>query len=96
MFSPNRAMRMDWILIALADPKYDCFQGWNRKKAFHDPTRRVTVVIDNFVVVIGIWQARNKLLKANFITCYQANNSIKKIRRSPRWTLQDCLNTFQR
>ena len=33
-------------------------------------------------------------LKANFVTCYDANNSIGKIRQSPLWNKQDCLNAL--
>ncbi|WP_295810963.1 hypothetical protein [uncultured Nitratireductor sp.] len=94
VFSLDRAMRMDWIPAALADPNADCFQGWNSKKRCHDSTRRVAVVIDDFVIVIGIWQRRDRSLRANFITCYQADKSIWKIRQSPRWTLQECLNAL--
>ncbi len=95
VFSQDRAMRMDWIPVALADPNVPCFQGWNRKRRRYDPTRRVAVVIDDFVIVIGIRQARGGVMKANFITCYCADNSIGKIRKSPRWTLQECLNAMR-
>lgn len=94
VFSLERAMRMDWIPVALADPKVPCFQGWDRKKRRHDPTRRVAVVIDDFVIVIGIWRTRGGVMKANFITCYRAENSIGKIRQSPGWTLQECINAM--
>lgn len=95
VFSLDRAMRMDWIPVALADPNVPCFQGWDRKRRRHDPTRRVAVVIDDFVIVIGIRQTRGGAMKANFITCYCADNSIGKIRQSPRWTLQECLNAMR-
>lgn len=94
VFSLERAMRMDWIPVALADPKVPCFQGWDRKKRRHDSTRRVAVVIDDFVIVIGIWRTRGGVMKANFITCYRAENSIGKIRQSPGWTLQECINAM--
>lgn len=95
VFSLNRAMRMDWIAVALADPNAACFQGWNSKERRYDPTRRVAVVIDDFVIVIGIRMKRDGSLKANFITCYQAENSINKIRQSPRWTLEDYNNAVR-
>ena len=95
VFSLDRAMRMDWIPVALADPNVPCFQGWNRKRRRYDPTRRVAVVTDDFVIVIGIRQTRGGVMKANFITCYCADNSIGKIRKSPRWTLQECLNAMR-
>ena len=31
----------------------------------------------------------------DFVTCYCANNSIGKIKASPLWTLQDCLNALR-
>lgn len=95
VFSPVRALRMDWIAAALADPNAVCYQGWNKRQKCCDPTRRVAVVIDDFVIVIGISQKRDGSLKAKFITCYQADNSIEKIRRSPRWTMQECLNALR-
>ena len=95
VFSLERAMRMDWIPAALADPAAGCFQGWDRQKRRYDPTRRVAVVVDDFVIVIGIRQTRRSTLKAKFITCYQADNSIGKILQSPRWTLQECLNALR-
>jgi len=95
IFSHERAMRMDWIPAALADPNADCFQGWLRKEKRYDPTRRVVVVVDDFVIVIGIRMNRRNELKARFITCYLADNSIGKIRRSPRWNLQECLNALR-
>lgn len=95
VFSPVRAERMDWIAVALIDPNAVCYQGWNKRRKVYDPTRRVTVVIDDFVIVIGISQRRGGSLKANFITCFRADNSIGKIRQSPRWTMQECLNALR-
>ncbi|MDM8548182.1 hypothetical protein QUF61_16960 [Candidatus Venteria ishoeyi] len=33
----------------------------------------------------------NGALKANFITCYQADNSMDKIRKAPIWSKEDYL-----
>ena len=95
VFSPVRAERMDWIAAALADPNTVCYQGWNKRRKCYDPTRRVAVVVDDFVIVIGISRKQDGHLKANFITCYQADNSIGKIRQSPRWTMQECQNALR-
>lgn len=95
VFSPDRAMRMDWIAAALVDRQAPRFQGWNKKRNCCDPTRRVTVVIDDFVVVIALRLTKEKTLKATFVTCYCADNSIGKIKASPPWTLQDCLNALR-
>lgn len=92
VFSKVRAQRMDWIAAALSDPAADCFQGWNSKNKRYDARRRVTVVVRDFVIVISLSTRRDGNLKANFVTCYRAENSIGKIRQSPRWTLKDYLN----
>lgn len=38
---------------------------------------------------------RDRALRANFITCFQANNSVAKIRTSPLWTREACLNALR-
>lgn len=94
VFSVVRAQRMNWIAAALADPSAPRFQGWNSRTKRYDPTRRVTVVMMDFVVVIALRRAQAGKLKASFVTCYQADNSIAKIRTSPPWCLKDCLNAL--
>jgi len=37
---------------------------------------------------------RNDPLKANFTTCYRADNSIDKIRTSPLWIKKKCLDAL--
>ena len=34
-------------------------------------------------------------LRANFITCFQADNSNGKIRTSPLWSREACLNALR-
>jgi hypothetical protein len=34
-------------------------------------------------------------LKGNFITCYEADNSIAKIRTSPVWDKEKCLDDIK-
>jgi hypothetical protein len=92
VFSITRAERMDWIAEALSDPAAICYQGWNKQRRCYDPTRRVTVVFNDFVIVIALRLKRDGAIKASFVTCYQADNSIAKIQRSPQWTLQDFNN----
>lgn len=95
VFSSVRAARMDWIAAALADPEALRVQGWIKKAQCHDPTRRVTVVLGDFVVVIALSKRRRDgRLKGNFITCYKADNSIAKILAAPRWTRQACLGAL--
>lgn len=94
VFSLVRAERMDWIAAALADPGAQRFQGWLKRERRHDPTRRVTVVMGDFVVIIALRKRRDGRLKANFITCFKADNSIGKILRAPLWTREGCLSAL--
>lgn len=93
-FSTIRAERIDWIKATLENPDATRYQGWNSRKKTYEPHRRVEVVYENFVVVLQISKKRNGTLKANFITCYQADNSIGKIRNSPEWEYETCLNAI--
>ncbi|OUI98323.1 hypothetical protein [Acetobacter sp. DsW_54] len=89
-----RAERMDWIAATLANPAADLFQGWNKKEGCYDASRCVCIVFGNFVVVIRLSKNTQGTLKANFVTCYEADNSITKIRQSPLWNKNDCLNAL--
>lgn len=89
-FSTTRAERMDWIKQTLQNPAAERYQGWDQVKKKHDPVRRVDVVFEKFVVVLQLTKKQNGTLGAKFITCFQADNSIAKIRRSPRWNREDC------
>jgi hypothetical protein len=89
-----RAERMDWIAATLADPTAVRFQGWDKKNGLYDSTRCVSVVFGDFVVVIRLGKKADGSLKANFVTCYDADNSIGKIRQSPLWNKQECLDAL--
>lgn len=93
-FSLVRAERMDWIVATLTDPNSDRYQGWNRKKRQYDPIRRVDVVLEDFVVVLQMIKRQDGNLAAQFVTCYQADRSIGKIRQSPAWDREACENTL--
>lgn len=56
-------------------------QGWDKVKKKYVKNRRVSIIKDNYVVVIWI---KNES-EAKFITAYEADNSIDKIMESPRW-----------
>ena len=86
IFSKARAERIDWIAAALADPNALCVQGWDGAMQCYTPKRRVTVIVQDFVIVLQLSTKRDGTLKANFITCIKAENSAVKIRQSPRWT----------
>ena len=93
-FSAERSQRMDWIRLTLEDATADRFQGWNKKKKAYEPHRRVEVVHENFVVILQMNKKKDGQLKAKFVTCYQADNSIGLIRKSPAWNRQDCENAL--
>ncbi len=90
-FSPVRAQRIDWIKATLENPAAALFEGWNAAGRHYDATRRVAVVYEDFVVVVAMALKLDGSLKANFMTCYQADNSIGKIRTSPAWSREACL-----
>lgn len=94
-FSLVRAQRLGWIGATLTNPDADRYQGWSKVNRRYDPARRVSVAYEDFVVVLGLSLSGAGDLKAHFITCYQADNSIGKIRSSPVWTLQECLDALR-
>jgi len=89
-FSSKRAERMEWIKAALQDAHADRYLGWDKAKRTYDRSRRVTVVMGNYVVVIRITAAR----KADCVTAFVADtparpgrpSTIDMIRRGPKWT----------
>jgi hypothetical protein len=94
-FSPERAQRMDWIRLTLEDAAADRLQGWNKAKKAHEPHRRIEVVHGNFVVILQIGLKEDGQLKAKFVTCFEADNSIGLIRSAPPWNRQDCENALR-
>jgi len=90
-FSQNRAERIGWIRATLEHPQAELYQGWNKDCKVYDNSRRVSVVYDDFIVVI--WMNKidqnGKLSTADFVTAYVADNSIEKIRKSPKWNLEE-------
>lgn len=85
-FSRTRAERIDWIQATLANPSADLYQGWDKKNRRCDPNSRVAVVYEQFAVIIRLRRnADGSIRSADFVTAYQADNSIEKIRSMPRW-----------
>jgi hypothetical protein len=95
-FSQTRAERMDWIKATLQHPNAKIYEGWNKDTKTYDETRRVSVVYDDFVVVIELSLKKDNTLKGNFVTCYVADKSIGKIQQSPLWDKQKCLEKLQK
>lgn len=95
-FSEVRAERIDWIKETLANAKADLYLGWNKYTKAYENHRRVSVVYDDFVVVIELSLTSSGALKANFVTCYEADRSINKIRKAPSWNLEDCVKELHK
>lgn len=95
-FSHKRAERMDWIKLTLYHRDAEIYKGWNKDCKKYEKTRRVSVVYDDFVVVIELSLKKSGELKGNFITCYVADKSIEKIRQSPLWSKEECLAELQK
>lgn len=94
-FCRIRAERMDWIKITLASEDAVLFQGWNKHTKQHDQHRRVSVLLDDFIVVIEISMNKKGVLKGKFITCYVADVSIEKVRQSPLWDRESCIENLK-
>jgi len=95
-FAPARAQRLDWVKTTLEHPDADLYQGWDKKRSVYVPERRVSVVYEDFVVVVELGTSNTSgVLKGKFITCYQADNSISKIRHSPLWDIELCLRALR-
>ena len=88
VFSPKRAERMDWIKTALQDANADRYLGWKKNRRSYTRSRRVTVVMENYVVVINITGPA----KADFVTAFVADtpvspgepSTLDKIKSSPK------------
>jgi len=82
IFSKTRARRIDWIEIALKDPKADLHVGWDSKRKRIDVTTRVAIVAKDYVVVIKL----TKPGRGRFKTAYVAGVlTISKIKSMPKW-----------
>jgi len=95
-FSKRRAQRMEWIRATLENANSDLFQGRDKHKKKYDPGRRVCIVYEDFVVILQMRLKANRKLKAEFVTCYQADSSIGKIKRSPKWSKEKCLEVLKK
>ncbi len=93
-FSPQRACRMNWIEATLCSPEAMLYMGWDKAKSRYDAASRVSVVFEDFVVIIRLSLIKTDTLKGDFVTCYQADNSIGKIRKSPKWNRESCMRVL--
>jgi hypothetical protein len=84
VFSMKRAERLHWIKIAIQDSSSERYAGWDNKKKRCDHSRRVTIVMGNFVVVIAL--LLKKVNEARFITRNGRPSTIELIRSGPMWS----------
>ena len=96
VFSNVRAQRMGWIKEILQSPTATLYQGWNKKEKAYDPCGRVAFEYEQFVVVVRLSLKSDGSLKGNFITCYQADNSLAKIKQSPLWDKSKCIEKLKK
>jgi len=94
LFSPARARRMSWIEATLCCPDATLYMGRDKVKKKYDNARRVCFVYEEFVVIIRLYLSKSGELKGEFVTCYQADNSIEKIKTSPKWSRDNCLKAL--
>ncbi|MDP2750050.1 MAG: hypothetical protein Q8O89_04430 [Nanoarchaeota archaeon] len=69
-FSYKRANRIYWIKWVLENPTAELYKGYNHLTKSYDDSRRISVCIDNYIVVIEL---NKKQDKATFITAYIAD-----------------------
>jgi len=76
-----RLEKMLWIKDTLQDPDAKLVQGYDNKTKTHNNSSRVAIIKGDYVVII--WLKNSK--EAKFITAYVADNSIERIKKSPKW-----------
>lgn len=83
ILSLNRCEKMLWIKDALEDATTIRKQGWINKTKTYDENRRVTLVKDNYIVIIQLYSKE----KARFISAYEINDeeNLKLIKDGPDW-----------
>lgn len=83
ILSYNRLEKIYWIKDALQDPDAVLKIGWDAKTKSYDNSRRITLVKDNYIVVIIIFSET----KARFVTAYEINEeeNLEKILKSPNY-----------
>ncbi len=88
-FSYKRANRIYWIKWVLENPNAELYKGYNHFTKSYDDSRRISVCVDNYTVVIEL---NKKKKKAKFITAYVADGvngkgerAIDLIKSGERW-----------
>ncbi|MDD4505845.1 MAG: hypothetical protein PHE60_05715 [Sulfurospirillaceae bacterium] len=96
IFSLQRAERMDWIKYTIESDQSLLLKGWDAVTRQYFSNRRVSILYEDFVVVIILTLNKEGQLKGSFLTCYQADNSIEKIKSSPIWVKDECIEELIR
>lgn len=91
-FSFERAQYIGWIRPTLEHPDALLLKGWNSTTKRTEPHRRVSVVYEDFVVVLELRLKGTDTLKANFVTAFYADRSIRRVKASPTWSKDECLH----
>jgi hypothetical protein len=95
VLSAERVQRIDWIRATLESATSDLLQGWITKEKRYDPTRRVAVVQENYVVVIRLSLDKESGLFGDFVTAIVMDSAgLAKVRKSPKWTREGCLEAL--
>jgi hypothetical protein len=88
-FSEVRAERIDWIKTALEDSESERYQGRDRESGGYSKNRRVTVVMDNYIVIFDLTSDTT----GEFITAFVDRGirtpghprTVDQIRSAPKW-----------
>tara|TARA_R100001369_G_scaffold92542_1_gene138216 strand:- start:1842 stop:2231 length:390 start_codon:yes stop_codon:yes gene_type:complete len=83
ILSLNRLEKIFWIKDAIEDADAILKAGWLRDEKRYDNGRRLTLVKDNYVVIVRLITE----VKARFVTAYEVTDedSLEKIIGSPKW-----------
>lgn len=94
VFSTQRASHMSLIPQLLGDATGDRRAGWNAATKSYNHGRCVVLSAGDFVLVIRIAKTKRGDFRARFVTCYVADSSIGKIRKSPTWDFESAKKQF--
>lgn len=88
-FSVKRAERIGWIKATILSPDTDLLAGWDRRSKAYDNSRRVALVMKDYVVVIQLISRT----EAKFVTAFVADSprTLSRIKGSPKWVMPKSL-----
>lgn len=97
-FDPKRAERIDWIKAVLISTEALLLQGWNNYTKSYEPERRVSILVDDYIVVVEMCFGRNGELRANFVTAFVAadEKTQGKVQTAPPWNKEICIMALKK